>query len=192
VLVPNVLMKTIEVEREFVRLKTDNGIELISETTQSSSDRKSGRTTLKDFNEFYDLLISSGVTQHRADCIKQIVSDFSENPYTIVYSNKALMIKLLDPNGSSLKISIFYFWIDGCLYLGWGGNFKKIGISESIRTDLFEKIKTVYSIPDKNIMTTKHGTREFKNRALPAENVVEHYKEFKSFINEYIAAIYNA
>jgi len=193
VLVPNVLMKTIEVEREFVRLKTDNGIELISETTQSSSDRKSGRTTLKDFNEFYDLLISTGVTQHRADCVKQIVSDFSEIPYIIVYSNKALMIKLIDPKGSSTKISVFYLWHDGFLHMGWPQQqLLKLGFSLDISSKLFDKIKELFNVPDAKISIQKDGLREFRNGTLPAELIVEKYPEFKAIVDEYTAAIYNA
>lgn len=133
IVIPQVVTRTKEVTRAVVRIEGVNlsdlkiNVEADLDTTDTKKTGTSARLTITAEDFFTQL--EQNTNKELVQFAQEILKVAEETGYFIVWNSGSFSVKLVDPQGSGLKIGLFTVDRHGLLYLGYSqSHLKKLGI----------------------------------------------------------------
>lgn len=138
IVIPQIIIRTKEITRAIIRVegsKTEN-VKILVETDFGAPPAKNEKNSQKRFTiteeDFFEQLLHNTTTA-QVEFAKQIIQDCERRGYLIEWAQGSFIVKLLDPNGSGLRITLFVVDRKAMIYLGWtAGQLEKLGLSPDI------------------------------------------------------------
>lgn len=134
IVIPQLVTRTKEITRAIVRIEGSYSADLKVniETdlgTETENKKINAQTRLTITAEDYFEQLQQKMTDEIVDFAKQIIKDSQEIGYYIEWNTGSFGVKLLDPQGSGVKIGLFTVDKNGLVYLGYSqGQLTKLGL----------------------------------------------------------------
>ena len=157
IVIPNLITRTREITRAIIKIENNSqNNQVVVETDFKEEKQKTNytRTTISE-DDFFEQL-KQNTDSESVEFAKQILATSKERGFYIEWSTGSFVAKLLDPNGSGQKISLYVADRKGLFYIGWSSaQLEKIGLSKQPSYDFADKTSKIYS----KIFKYEVGTR---------------------------------
>ncbi|MDB5226358.1 MAG: hypothetical protein JWN78_551 [Bacteroidota bacterium] len=190
VIIPQVVTRTKEITRAIVRIEGSYSadVKINIETdlgTETSNKKINTLPALTITAEDYFEQLQQNTNANIVLFAKQILKDASEKGYFIAWNTGSFGVKLLDPQGSGSKISLFTVDKSGLFYLGYSRTvLSKLGIPEELSYDLARD--TAEILPNiKHNLVTKYSWNKYST----LNDLQPVYLQFMERINKYVNEI---
>lgn len=134
IIIPQVVTRTKEITRAIVRIEGNYSADLKIniETdlgTETESKKINPQLRFSITAEDYFEQLQQKTSPEIVEFAKQIINDAQESGYFIEWNSGSFGVKLMDPQGSGIKITLFTVDKNGLVYLGYTqGQFVKLGL----------------------------------------------------------------
>lgn len=181
--IPNLITRTREITRAIVKIEnsTNGNVTIETDFIEEKVKPITARTTITE-DDFFEQLQQN--TDHEsAEFAKHILATVKEKGYFVEWRQGAFVAKILDPNGSGSKITLFVTDRKGLFYLMQSGDqLKRLGMSNEISLvyakNTSELIKGLFPHPNHPDCWNKYATiKEIKPVFLEFMNEVDNYVE---------------
>ena len=181
--IPNLITRTREITRAIVKIEnsTNGNVTIETDFIEEKVKPITARTTITE-DDFFEQLQQN--TDHEsAEFAKHILATVKEKGYFVEWRQGAFVAKILDPNGSGSKITLFVTDRKGLFYLMQSGDqLKRLGMSNEISLvyakNTSELIKGLFPHPNHPDCWNKYATiKEIKPVFAEFMNEVDNYVE---------------
>lgn len=181
--IPNLITRTREITRAIVKIENSTAGNVTIETDFIEEKVKpiTVRTTITE-DDFFEQL-QQNTDFESAEFAKHILATVKEKGYFVEWRQGAFVAKILDPNGSGSKITLFVTDRKGLFYLMQSGDqLKRLGMSNEISLvyakNTSELVKGLFPHPNHPDCWNKYATiKEIKPVFSEFMNEVENYVE---------------
>ena len=186
--IPQLVTRTKEITRAVVRIEDNSSASLniivnaeIENKLDSKNPNQNNRFSITAEDYFEQL--QKNTSTEIADFARQIIKDAEEKGFYIEWNSGSFGIKLLDPQGSGIKISMLNVDRNGLIYLGYSqGQLSKLGIPLELSFDFAKETANLLPGISQNLETkyswNKYSTlRELKLVYASFMNVIMQYVE---------------
>lgn len=190
IVIPQVVTRTKEITRAIVRIEgsysADLKINIETDLgTETENKKINPQTRLTITAEDYFEQLQQKTTRELVEFSKQIISDAQESGYFIEWNTGSFGVKLLDPEGSGIKIGLFIVDKTGLVYLGYSKEqFNKLGLplelSYNFAKDTADILPNIIQNP-----TTKNTWNKYSTLS----DLQTVYIEFKEIVEKYVNEI---
>ncbi|WP_242133410.1 PDDEXK family nuclease [Aestuariivivens marinum] len=181
IVVPNLITRTKEITRAIIKIEnsTNSIVKVESNFSEPKNSNTNTRTTITEV-DFFDEL-ENKTDSETAVFAKQILEQAIKSGYHIDWNSGSFSVKILDPNGSGQKITMFVVDRKGMFYIGWSGTqLKRLGLDYNLSSEYVTK--TAKLLP--NIQQDlKH--KDFWNRNSNLKDLRLVYNEFMAEVEKY-------
>lgn len=181
--IPNLITRTREITRAIVKIEnsTNGNVTIETDFIEEKVKPITARTTITE-DDFFEQLQQN--TDHEsAEFAKHILATVKEKGYFVEWRQGAFVAKILDPNGSGSKITLFVTDRKGLFYLMQSGDqLKRLGMSNDISLiyarNTSELVKGLFPHPNHPDCWNKYATiKEIKPVFPEFMNEVDNYVE---------------
>jgi hypothetical protein len=181
--IPNLITRTREITRAIVKIEnsTNGNVTIETDFIEEKVKPITARTTITE-DDFFEQL-QQNTDYESAEFAKHILATVKEKGYFVEWRQGAFVAKILDPNGSGSKITLFVTDRKGLFYLMQSGDqLKRLGMSNEISLiyakNTSELIKGLFPHPNHPDCWNKYATiKEIKPVFLEFMNEVGNYVE---------------
>ena len=181
--IPNLITRTREITRAIVKIEnsTNGNVTIETDFIEEKVKPITARTTITE-DDFFEQL-QQNTDYESAEFAKHILATVKEKGYFVEWRQGAFVAKILDPNGSGSKITLFVTDRKGLFYLMQSGDqLKRLGMSNEISLiyakNTSELIKGLFPHPNHPDCWNKYATiKEIKPVFLEFMNEVDNYVE---------------
>lgn len=185
IVVPNLITRTREITRAVIKIENnaDVSVEVKSDFSQSTKSSTYSRTTITE-EDFFEQL-ESNTNKKIAEFSKEILHEAIENGFHIDWNQGSFVVKILDPNGSGQKITMFVVDRKGIFYIGWSGTqLKRLGLDFNLSSEYVRETAKLFP----NIQQDSKN-KDFWNRYSNLNDLKPVYNEFINQVEKYKALI---
>jgi hypothetical protein len=187
--VPNIIMRTKDVIRSVIKVenKCKDDVSVIIENFKEDENGTKGpkRFTITE-EEYFEQLEDLTDKQH-VEWSKQIITDGENKGYLIEWAQGSFVVKLPDPAGSNIKITLLVVTKYGTIYLGWSaGQLKKLGIDEQLTIKYVADTATYF----KNCFVPPNRKSKW-NREVTFSEFMQVYDQFMKRMEQFVDEIKN-
>lgn len=148
IVIPNLITRTREITRAIIKIENSSqNNQVVVETDFKEEKQKTNytRTTISE-DDFFEQL-KQNTDSESVEFAKEILATSKERGFYIEWSTGSFVAKLLDPNGSGQKISLYVADRKGLFYIGWSSaQLEKIGLSKQPSYDFAEKTAKIVGL----------------------------------------------
>jgi hypothetical protein len=181
--IPNLITRTREITRAIVKIEnsTNGNVTIETDFIEEKVKPITARTTITE-DDFFEQL-QQNTDYESAEFAKHILATVKEKGYFVEWRQGAFVAKILDPNGSGSKITLFVTDRKGLFYLMQSGDqLKRLGMSNEISLvyakNTSELIKGLFPHPNHPDCWNKYATiKEIKPVFPEFMNEVDNYVE---------------
>lgn len=181
--IPNLITRTREITRAIVKIEnsTNGNVTIETDFIEEKIKPITARTTITE-DDFFEQL-QQNTDYESAEFAKHILATVKEKGYFVEWRQGAFVAKILDPNGSGSKITLFVTDRKGLFYLMQSGDqLKRLGMSNEISLvyakNTSELIKGLFPHPNHPDCWNKYATiKEIKPVFPEFMNEVDNYVE---------------
>ena len=181
--IPNLITRTREITRAIVKIEnsTNGNVTIETDFIEEKVKPITARTTITE-DDFFEQL-QQNTDYESAEFAKHILATVKEKGYFVEWRQGAFVAKILDPNGSGSKITLFVTDRKGLFYLMQSGDqLKRLGMSNEISLvyakNTSELIKGLFPHPNHPDCWNKYATiKEIKPVFAEFMNEVDNYVE---------------
>ena len=181
--IPNLITRTREITRAIVKIEnsTTGNVTIETDFIEEKVKPITVRTTITE-DDFFEQL-QQNTDFESAEFAKHILATVKEKGYFVEWRQGAFVAKILDPNGSGSKITLFVTDRKGLFYLMQSGDqLKRLGMSNKISLvyakNTSELVKGLFTHPNHPDCWNKYATiKEIKPVFSEFMNEVENYVE---------------
>lgn len=181
IVVPNLITRTKEITRAIIKIEnsTNSLVKVESDFSETKNSNTNTRTTITEV-DFFDEL-ENNTDSETAVFAKQILEQAIKSGYHIDWNSGSFSIKILDPNGSGQKITMFVVDRKGMFYIGWSGTqLKRLGLDYNLSNEYVTK--TAKLLPNIR-QDIKH--KDSWNRYSNLKDLRLVYNEFMAEVEKY-------
>ncbi|MDI9365449.1 MAG: hypothetical protein QM541_10890 [Flavobacterium sp.] len=120
IVIPNLITRTKEITRAIIKIEnstTNNVINVETDFKEEKSKSQATRNTISE-DDFFEQL-KQNTDNESCEFAKYILKNSIEKGYYIEWNSGSFVTKLLDPNGSGQKVTLFVTDRKGLFYIGW-------------------------------------------------------------------------
>ncbi|HRG90373.1 MAG TPA: hypothetical protein PLW44_15220 [Chitinophagales bacterium] len=121
IVIPQVISRTREITRAVIKIENNAGkdiqINVLPGEVATDRPEKTASRFKISADDFFEALTTNTDTE-TVDLAKQIIKDSEENNWQIEWNTGSFSVKLIDPMGSGIKISLFSVDRSGLIYPG--------------------------------------------------------------------------
>ncbi len=183
ILLPSLVAKTTEVVRAVVQVQTAGPASVSVVTAREEAETGGGyhRRTLSE-DEFLRELPDQPTRQ----LYERLFALAAELGAEKTWRASSVSLRLPDPNGSKIELTLIVLTTAGELYPGFlNSQLGRLGLPKTISQEYVSTLCETFHV-------TPHRKHGFLSRRLKAEEVLAHYDEFADAIKETVAAIRKA
>jgi hypothetical protein len=156
IVIPNLITRTREITRAIIKIENNSTNQIVEvETDFKENPIKVNYSETLSEQDFFDLLEQKTNINYKIIANK-ILADFAIEGYIIDWGKATFSIKMLDPNGSGVKITIFQVSKNGDCYIGYSAQqIASLGLDKGISYDfskettlLFDNLKINPKFPE--------------------------------------------
>ena len=181
--IPNLITRTREITRAIVKIEnsTNGNVTIETDFIEEKVKPITARTTITE-DDFFEQL-QQNTDYESAEFAKHILATVKEKGYFVEWRQGAFVAKILDPNGSGSKITLFVTDRKGLFYLMQSGDqLKRLGMSNEISLiyakNTSELVKGLFPHPNHPDCWNKYATiKEIKPVFPEFMNEVDNYVE---------------
>ncbi len=181
--IPNLITRTREITRAIVKIEnsTTGNVTIETDFIEEKVKPITARTTITE-DDFFEQL-QQNTDYESAEFAKHILATVKEKGYFVEWRQGAFVAKILDPNGSGSKITLFVTDRKGLFYLMQSGDqLKRLGMSNEISLvyakNTSELVKGLFPHPNHPDCWNKYATiKEIKPVFAEFMNEVDNYVE---------------
>lgn len=181
--IPNLITRTREITRAIVKIEnsTTGNVTIETDFIEEKVKPITVRTTITE-DDFFEQL-QQNTDYESAEFAKHILATVKEKGYFVEWRQGAFVAKILDPNGSGSKITLFVTDRKGLFYLMQSGDqLKRLGMSNEISLvyakNTSELVKGLFPHPNHPDCWNKYATiKEIKPVFAEFMNEVDNYVE---------------
>lgn len=181
--IPNLITRTREITRAIVKIEnsTNGNVTIETDFIEEKVKPITARTTITE-DDFFEQL-QQNTDYESAEFAKHILATVKEKGYFVEWRQGAFVAKILDPNGSGSKITLFVTDRKGLFYLMQSGDqLKRLGMSNDISLiyakNTSQLVKGLFPHPNHPDCWNKYATiKEIKPVFLEFMNEVDNYVE---------------
>lgn len=181
--IPNLITRTREITRAIVKIEnsTTGNVTIETDFIEEKVKPITVRTTITE-DDFFEQL-QQNTDYESAEFAKHILATVKEKGYFVEWRQGAFVAKILDPNGSGSKITLFVTDRKGLFYLMQSGDqLKRLGMSNEISLvyakNTSELVKGLFPHPNHSDCWNKYATiKEIKPVFAEFMNEVDNYVE---------------
>ena len=181
--IPNLITRTTEITRAIVKIEnsTTGNVTIETDFIEEKVKPITVRTTITE-DDFFEQL-QQNTDYESAEFAKHILATVKEKGYFVEWRQGAFVAKILDPNGSGSKITLFVTDRKGLFYLMQSGDqLKRLGMSNEISLvyakNTSELVKGLFPHPNHPDCWNKYATiKEIKPVFAEFMNEVDNYVE---------------
>ena len=181
--IPNLITRTREITRAIVKIEnsTNGNVTIETDFIEEKVKPITARTTITE-DDFFEQL-QQNTDYESAEFAKHILATVKEKGYFVEWRQGAFVAKILDPNGSGSKITLFVTDRKGLFYLMQSGDqLKRLGMSNDISLiyakNTSELVKGLFPHPNHPDCWNKYATiKEIKPVFPEFMNEVDNYVE---------------
>ena len=181
--IPNLITRTREITRAIVKIEnsTNGNVTIETDFIEEKVKPITARTTITE-DDFFEQL-QQNTDYESAEFAKHILATVKEKGYFVEWRQGAFVAKILDPNGSGSKITLFVTDRKGLFYLMQSGDqLKRLGMSNEISLiyakNTYELVKGLFPHPNHPDCWNKYATiKEIKPVFPEFMNEVDNYVE---------------
>ena len=181
--IPNLITRTREITRAIVKIEnsTNGNVTIETDFIEEKVKPITARTTITE-DDFFEQL-QQNTDYESAEFAKHILATVKEKGYFVEWRQGAFVAKILDPNGSGSKITLFVTDRKGLFYLMQSGDqLKRLGMSNEISLvyakNTSELVKGLFPHPNHPDCWNKYATiKEIKPVFAEFMNEVDNYVE---------------
>lgn len=181
--IPNLITRTKEITRAIVKIEnsTTGNVTIETDFIEEKVKPITVRTTITE-DDFFEQL-QQNTDYESAEFAKHILATVKEKGYFVEWRQGAFVAKILDPNGSGSKITLFVTDRKGLFYLMQSGDqLKRLGMSNEISLvyakNTSELVKGLFPHPNHPDCWNKYATiKEIKPVFAEFMNEVDNYVE---------------
>ena len=181
--IPNLITRTREITRAIVKIEnsTTGNVTIETDFIEEKVKPITVRTTITE-DDFFEQL-QQNTDYESAEFAKHILATVKEKGYFVEWRQGAFVAKILDPNGSGSKITLFVTDRKGLFYLMQSGDqLKRLGMSNEISLvyakNTSELVKGLFPHPNHPDCWNKYATiKEIKPVFPEFMNEVDNYVE---------------
>ena len=181
--IPNLITRTREITRAIVKIEnsTTGSVTIETDFIEEKVKPITVRTTITE-DDFFEQL-QQNTDYESAEFAKHILATVKEKGYFVEWRQGAFVAKILDPNGSGSKITLFVTDRKGLFYLMQSGDqLKRLGMSNEISLvyakNTSELVKGLFPHPNHPDCWNKYATiKEIKPVFAEFMNEVDNYVE---------------
>lgn len=181
--IPNLITRTREITRAIVKIEnsTNGNVTIETDFIEEKVKPITARTTITE-DDFFEQL-QQNTDYESAEFAKHILATVKEKGYFVEWRQGAFVAKILDPNGSGSKITLFVTDRKGLFYLMQSGDqLKRLGMSNDISLiyakNTSQLVKGLFPHPNHPDCWNKYATiKEIKPVFAEFMNEVDNYVE---------------
>jgi hypothetical protein len=181
--IPNLITRTREITRAIVKIEnsTNGNVTIETDFIEEKVKPITARITITE-DDFFEQL-QQNTDYESAEFAKHILATVKEKGYFVEWRQGAFVAKILDPNGSGSKITLFVTDRKGLFYLMQSGDqLKRLGMSNEISLiyakNTSELVKGLFPHPNHPDCWNKYATiKEIKPVFAEFMNEVDNYVE---------------
>ena len=181
--IPNLITRTREITRAIVKIEnsTNGNVTIETDFIEEKVKPITVRTTITE-DDFFEQL-QQNTDYESAEFAKHILATVKEKGYFVEWRQGAFVAKILDPNGSGSKITLFVTDRKGLFYLMQSGDqLKRLGMSNDISLiyakNTSQLVKGLFPHPNHPDCWNKYATiKEIKPVFPEFMNEVDNYVE---------------
>ena len=181
--IPNLITRTREITRAIVKIEnsTNGNVTIETDFIEEKVKPITARTTITE-DDFFEQL-QQNTDYESAEFAKHILATVKEKGYFVEWRQGAFVAKILDPNGSGSKITLFVTDRKGLFYLMQSGDqLKRLGMSNDIsikkKKNTSQLVKGLFPHPNHPDCWNKYATiKEIKPVFAEFMNEVDNYVE---------------
>ena len=181
--IPNLITRTREITRAIVKIEnsTNGNVTIETDFIEEKVKPITARTTITE-DDFFEQL-QQNTDYESAEFAKHILATVKEKGYFVEWRQGAFVAKILDPNGSGSKITLFVTDRKGLFYLMQSGDqLKRLGMSNDISLiyakNTSQLVKGLFPHPNHPDCWNKYATiKEIKPVFPEFMNEVDNYVE---------------
>jgi hypothetical protein len=181
IVVPNLIMRTKEITRAVIKIEnsTNSIVKVESDFSEPKNSNTYTRTTITEV-DFLDEL-KNNTDSETAVFAKQILEQAIKSGYHIDWNTGSFSVKILDPNGSGQKITMFVVNRKGMFYIGWSGNqLKRLGLDYNLSNEYVTKTAKLLPNIQQNVKY-----KDFWNKDSNLKDLKLVYNEFMTEVEKY-------
>jgi hypothetical protein len=149
IVIPNLITRTKEITRAIIKIENSNPNNVVTVETDFKEEKtksQSFRTTITE-DDFFEQL-KQNTDSENVEFAKQILKTSKEKGFYIDWNQGSFVTKLLDPNGSGQKITLFVTDKKGLFYIGaWtASQLEKLGINKQLSYDFAERTAKILNL----------------------------------------------
>jgi hypothetical protein len=169
IVIPNLITRTKEITRAIIKIENSNPNNVVTIETDFKEEKTknlSFRNTITE-DDFFEQL-KQNTDSESVEFAKHILKTSTEKGFYIDWNQGSFVTKLLDPNGSGQKITLFVTEKKGLFYVGpWAATqLEKLGVNKKLSYDFAERTAKIVNLKiDPNYLSNwnKYSTiREIK------------------------------
>jgi hypothetical protein len=137
-IIPQVVTRTKEIVRAIFRVEgaESESLKINIETDLLSNDDNQGKQSSKRFristDDYFEQL-EQYTDKTSVNFVEKVIKECEEHGYYISWGQGSIVIKLNDPDGSGIKITLFVIDKRGTVYLGWSaGQLERLGLKKEL------------------------------------------------------------
>jgi hypothetical protein len=188
--IPQLVTRTKEITRAVVRIE-DNTLSNLAITVNAEIENKADSKNLNQNNRFsitaedYFEQLQKNTSSEIANFARQVIKDAEEKGFFIDWNSGSFGIKLLDPQGSGVKISILNVDRNGLIYLGYCQNqLNKLGLPLELSYKLAKE--TAELLPG---ILQNTETKYTWNKYSTLKDLKPVYEDFMKVVLNYVEAL---
>lgn len=190
IVIPQIVVRTKEITRAIVRIegnyienfKVNIEADLVSETNLNER-FKNKRTTLTEEDFFKQL--ERNANKEIADFAKIILDDSISKGYFIDWKQGSFVVKLIDPFGSGIKITLFVIERKSYIYIGWSSmQLERIDIDKEISFNFARETAKLFS----NVTVDPINKHNW-NELVTLQQLKPVYKHFIACVDKFVNEI---
>lgn len=188
--IPQLVTRTKEITRAVVRIE-DNTLSNLAITVNAEIENKADSKNLNQNNRFsitaedYFQQLQNNTSTEIANFARQVIKDTEEKGFFIDWNSGSFGLKLLDPQGSGVKISILNVDRNGLIYLGYCQNqLSKLGLPLELSYKLAQE--TAALLPG---ILQNTETKYTWNKYSTLKDLKPVYEDFMKVVLNYMEAI---
>ena len=138
--IPNLITRTREITRAIVKIEnsTTGNVTIETDFIEEKIKPITIRTTITE-DDFFEQL-KQNTDSESSEFAKHILQTVKEKEYLVEWSQGGFITKILDPNGSGTKITMFITDRKGQIYIGFSqSQIKKLGLDENLANEFARK-----------------------------------------------------
>lgn len=142
IVIPNLITRTKEITRAIIKIENSNPNNVVTVETNFKEEKtknQSFKATITE-DDFFEQL-KQNTDSENVEFAKHILKASKEKGFYIDWNQGSFVAKLLDPNGSGQKITLFVTDKKGLFYIGaWtASQLEKLGVNKQLSYDFAER-----------------------------------------------------